>query len=63
MGPSRSEEAGGHMPMKDEKGKKENGRRKTLKREVKVAPPTHSPKADTRCNLQGQMWREGEGVW
>lgn len=63
VGPSRSEEAGGRVPMKDAKGKKENGRRKTLKREVKVAPPTRSPKADTRCDLLGQMRREGEGVW
>lgn len=50
------------MPMEDEKGKEENGRRKTLKREVKVAPPTRSPKVDTRCDLRGQMWRKGEGV-
>lgn len=58
MGPSRGEEAGRHVPMEDAKGKEENGRRKTLKREVKVAPPTRSPKADTRCDL----WNEAREV-
>lgn len=66
VGPSRSEEAGGHMPTKDEKGKKENGRRKPRKREVKVAPPTVHPKqipgatSRVRCGEKEKVCGRGE---